>query len=220
MIPSPECLNAHFVVFEVESTSGDFSKKIHTILMLFPGNIYFSLSPLLTTAAHILLCLLNPSHSHYRHSLTCVAWLADALVVTGFLNAVKGVAWMAGIGLTFIYISLTTLACKARWAVAMVTTHSVHTCSIVQAFGDTAIRIRGTIILIYFTQDTYRDKQQTIIPKVLILHTPNMSPLLELLVKGKVTSCSTSCWKKSSSEVDLFQMSSYSLSSDSRKKST
>lgn len=83
-----------------------------------------------------------------------VAWPADALVVTGFLNAVKCVAWVAVVGLTLIYISLTTLACKAWWAAATVTTHSVHARPIVEAFGDTAIRIQGTVILIYFTQDT------------------------------------------------------------------
>lgn len=126
--------------------------------MLFPADIYFSLLSTAASFTHSSLPIESITFALLASLLTGVAWLADALVVTGFLNAVQGVAWMAGIGLTFIYISLTTLACKAWWAAATVATHSVHTCPIVQAFRNTDIRIRGTIILIYFTQDTYRDK--------------------------------------------------------------
>lgn len=84
-------------------------------------------------------------------SLTSVAWLTNAMVVTGFLNAVECITWVAVIGLALIDVSLATLARKSWWAAASVATHFIHTRSIVEAFGGTATRCHGTIILIYFT---------------------------------------------------------------------
>lgn len=63
--------------------------------------------------------------------LTCEARLADALVVIGQLDAVETVCRIAGIRETLIYVSLASLSCESRGTVAAVSTHSVHTGSII-----------------------------------------------------------------------------------------
>lgn len=66
--------------------------------------------------------------------LTCEASLADALVVIRQLDAVKTVGGTAGIRETLVYVSLTSFSCEPRGTIAAVSTHSVHTSAIVQAF--------------------------------------------------------------------------------------
>lgn len=90
--------------------------------------------------------------------LTCEAWLADTLVVIGQLDAVETVGGIAGVRETFIYVSLTSLSCESRGAIAAVSTHSVHTGTIIQALKRSTAHPQGwsTVIFIDLTENTFK----------------------------------------------------------------
>lgn len=91
-------------------------------------------------------------------SLTCEAWLADTLVVIGQLDAVKTVGGTAGVRETLIYVSLTSFSCESRGTIAAISTHSVHTGAIVQAFRRSTAQPQGwsTVIFIDLTENTFK----------------------------------------------------------------
>ena len=90
--------------------------------------------------------------------LTCEAWLADTLVVIGQLDAVETVGGIAGVRETFVYVSLTSLSCESRGTIAAVSTHSVHTGTIVEALGRRTAQPQrlSTVIFIDLTENTFK----------------------------------------------------------------
>ena len=92
-----------------------------------------------------------------RQSITCVARLADALVVVGQLDAVQAVARVTGVGQALVDVSLTAVPSEARGAVALVAAHAVHTRAVVQTLGGApGPGWGGAVVLIDLTQDTCR----------------------------------------------------------------
>lgn len=70
---------------------------------------------------------------------TCVSGATLAAVVVGKLDAVVCASWVAGVGQTFIYVSLTALADVPRGADALIPSDLIHTLPFVEAlwlFGD------------------------------------------------------------------------------------
>lgn len=85
--------------------------------------------------------------------LTCVSGATLAAVVVGKLDAAVGASWVAGVGETFIHISLTALTDIACGADALIPSDLIHTLPLVEAlwlFGEW-VEERVAVIDVDFT---------------------------------------------------------------------
>lgn len=89
---------------------------------------------------------------------TCVSCAAFTAVAVNQLDAIVGSVWVTGVRQALIYITLTSLTHIAWWAHAPVATHPVHTAPAIKTawLAGLGIHIRGTIVDINFTVNTYR----------------------------------------------------------------
>lgn len=89
-------------------------------------------------------------------SLTCISGATLAAVVVGKLDAAVRASWVAGVGETFIHVSLTALPDVPRGADALIPSDLIHTRPLVEAlrlFGERVVE-RVAVVDVDFTVHT------------------------------------------------------------------
>lgn len=88
---------------------------------------------------------------------TCISCAAFTAVAVDQLNAVVGSVRVAGVRQALIHVTLAPLTHIARWADTAIATYPVHTASTVKTtwLASLRVNIRGTVIHINFTVNTY-----------------------------------------------------------------